>query len=97
MRGGPPGAVNLPGSVAGELPADERDGDDAGGVDLLEPALQGEGVAELVGALAHQVLELDLAGEVARAVARRAQVELLLEAEQIEIGAHPAARGPFHL
>src|SRR5262249_44707414 len=81
----------------GELPADQRDRDGAGGRDLLDPALGGEGVAELVGPLAHQVLELNLAGDVARAVARLAQVELLLEAEEVEVGAHPAARGPLDL
>src|SRR6185312_3054120 len=81
----------------GELPANQRNRNDAGGVDLLEPALQGEGVAELMGSLSHQILELNLAGDVARAVARLAQVELLLEAEEVEVGAHPAARGPFDL
>src|SRR5215210_2124295 len=84
-------------AVPGELPANQRNRDDPGGVDILEPALQGEGVAELMGPLAHQILELNLAGDVARAVARLAQVELLLEAEKVEVGAHPAAWGPFDL
>ena len=56
-----------------------------------------EVLAELVRALAHQVLEQELAGDVARAVARLAQVELLLEAEQVEVRAHPAARRPLDL
>src|SRR5688500_10041119 len=84
-------------AIPGELPADQRNRDDPGGVGLLEPALQGEGIAELMSPLAHQILELNLAGDVARAVARLAQVELLLEAKKVEVGAHPAAWGPFDL
>ena len=56
---------------------------------------QRELVAELTGlALRDQPLDQVLAGDVARAVAGLAQVELLLEAEQVEVLAHPAARRP---
>ncbi len=48
-----------------------------------------------VGAIGHQPLEQVLAGHVARAVARLPQIELLLEAEQVEVRAHPAARRPL--
>ena len=53
---------------------------------------QREGVTELFGALGNQFVDQVLAGNVAGAVSRLPQVELLFEVQQIEIGPHPAAR-----
>src|SRR5262245_29331314 len=85
------------GALARELPADQRDRYQSGVVDLLEVALQRERVAELLRARLHQLLEQVLAGDVARAVAGLAEIQLLLEAEQIQVRTHPAARRPLDL
>ena len=50
---------------------------------------------QLLAAFAEQALEQILAGDVAGAVARLSQVQVLLEFQQLRLVAHPAARRPF--
>ena len=54
-------------------------------------------VAELLRAFRDQFIDQMLSRDVAGAVARLPEVELLLEAKQVEIRTHPAARRPLHL
>ena len=48
-------------------------------------------------AVLDELIDQILARNVTGAVSRLAHIELLLEAQQIEVGPHPAARSSFHL
>src|SRR5690349_2297984 len=80
-----------------QLPLDQRHRDHAGLVELREHAHGTEILAQLLRALQPQLLDEIFAGDVAGAVTRLAKVEVLLESEQIERGAHPAARCPCNV
>ena len=72
------------GRVPRELPPDQRYRYQAGVVELRGQAHGAEILAELPGALHPQLLDEVLAGDVASAVSRLAQVQVLLEPEQVE-------------
>src|SRR3954468_14374938 len=90
-RGDMPGAGNAA-RVAGELPADERDRDQARGVDVVDEVAQLEPLAKLALARGDQLVDLELADHVARAVRRLLQIQVLLEPDRLPIEAEPAAR-----
>src|SRR5688500_3039095 len=71
---------------AGPLPADQRHRDQARGEELVQERSEGEGPSLLARAIRQQALHERLAGEVGRAVARLAQVEVLLEPDEVAIG-----------
>ena len=54
--------------------------------------LHRESIAELPFAIGQQLLDLDLPGEIADAVARLLQIQVLLEAHEIALKAQPTAR-----
>ena len=54
-------------------------------------------VTPTAGAILDEFIDEGLAGDIARAVARLTQVELLFEAEQIQVRPHPPSGRPFDL
>src|SRR5262245_36591289 len=87
-----PAPARAPLARARQLLADEGERDHARGVHLVHEAAQCESRSPRVCALGEQRLELVLAHEIAGAVARLRQVELLLEPHEVAVDAHPAAR-----
>src|SRR5687767_6173785 len=85
---------SLAGRIPRQLPPDQRHRNQASLVELGEHAQGAELLAELLRALLPQLLDEIFPGDVTRAIARLAHVHVLLESEQIERRAHPAARRP---
>ena len=70
----------------------ERHRDEPARVEFVHETADGERVAELAAADAHQLLDLHLADEVARAVGRLLKIQVLLAADRRAVEAQPAAR-----
>src|SRR3954447_10308568 len=75
-------------AVAGQFPANECDGDEPGGVFLVHELAHGGAGGELAR---EDLIELELADDVAGAVTRLLQVEVLLEPDGFAGEAEPAA------
>src|SRR6185436_18866896 len=85
----PPHVVRHP---TRQLPADQRRRNHPGGFEVLHEAAHAEGVALRLLALGQELLDLDLADHVARAIGRLLQVEELLVADERALQAQPPAR-----
>src|SRR5438093_3804423 len=82
---------DIGGQPAGELPSKQRHRYEARGVEVVHELLHREAIAELLFPLREQLLDLDLAGDVAGAVRGLLQVEMLLLANGAGVEPQPAA------
>src|SRR5438445_538167 len=78
--------------LAGELPSEQRCGNETGGVKFVHEPLHREAVAELAPALGQEHLDLHLADEIARAVGRLLKIQMLLRPNGVRVEPEPAAR-----
>src|SRR5207302_7884616 len=77
-------------AVPDQFPAQQRDGNQAGGIPLVDELAEGAAAAELAG---EDVVQLHLADQVARPVPRLLQVKMLLAPNGLARQAQPSARG----
>src|SRR5258707_9771415 len=93
-------AWSSPGRFAADFVLDQRRLDDAGGQNPPHRLAQDEWPVLGIGGVRldrEQLVQLHLADDVARPIARLAQVKQLLEADQAAVRVGPAARGPARM
>src|SRR5262245_27352585 len=78
--------------LAGHLPADERDWNQARGREFVHGRLQRNRVPQLTHTFADQLFDLELADQITRAIRRLLEIEVLLTAHQVALQTGPAAR-----